>query len=42
MSPASASLFDDYGLMRKGNKNVMVNKLAVFVVNDLEMIGWNL
>ena len=38
LSPVPASLFDDYGLTRKGNKSVMVNKLAVFASNDLENI----
>ena len=35
LSTVPASLFDDYGLMRKGNKSVMVNNLAVFASTDL-------
>ena len=38
LSPVPASLFDDYGLMSKGNKSVVVNKLAVFASNELENV----
>ena len=38
LSSVPALFFDDYGLMRNGNKSVMTNKLAVLASNDLENV----
>ena len=38
LSPVPSSLFDEYGDMRKGNKAVLVKKIAVFAPTPLSLV----
>jgi len=45
LSPVPASLFDEYGCMRKGDKSVLVQKIAAFTENhstDVEVVDGNM